>query len=93
MARDLVKGIIKQTNEDVSKRNEFYEDELLRTRQQGNDTNRKLQQEINKLMDNLQREEGRKISLEEKIKYYEQTIDTLDHKLDVLMGEFNKKDK
>ena len=44
-------------------------------------------------MDNLQREEGRKISLEEKIKYYEQTIDTLDHKLDVLMGEFNKKDK
>ena len=88
-----MKGIIKQTNEDVSKRNEFYEDELLRTRQQGNDTNRKLQQEINKLMDNLQREEGRKISLEEKIKYYEQTIDTLDHKLDVLMGEFNKKDK
>ena len=43
-------------------------------------------------MDDLQKGENKKISLEEKVKYYEQTIDALDKKLDRLMEELNNRE-
>lgn len=70
LTKDAVKGVIKKANDDIVKRNEYYEDEIRRAKEDGSDKNRKLQDEINKLMDDLQRGETRKISLEEKVKYY-----------------------
>ena len=43
-------------------------------------------------MDNLQKEEMKKINIEEKVKFYEQSIDVLDKRLDSLMEELNSKD-
>lgn len=92
LPKDTVKNIIKNANQDVQKRNEFYEDEIKRTREQSHEASKKLQDDVNRLMDELQKEEHKKITVEEKVKYYEHTIDTLDNKIDKLFEDIKDKE-
>lgn len=71
----------------MDKMNEFYEDELARVHCYITQTKGNLKGEIVRIMDDLQKEEKKKVSLEEKVKYYEETVDVLDEKIEKLLED------
>lgn len=86
--RDLIKAI----NEDALNRNNFYEDELKRTKGEKKNISINYQIEIRKLMDELNSEKSKTISETQKIKEYESLVERLNQNLKDLYTELSKKD-